>query len=377
MSVSHFDHVQIVGIESVVPEEFIDIDSEIEFFGGSEKRLARAKKMIGYGRRYIADEKTTVSDLAICAAQRLMKELNLSSDEIDLLIFVNQKPDYPEPSDACIAHGVLSLRKSCPALHLNHGCAGYVYALWVAHSMIASGAVKNCLLLAGDLCARTTDQTNRKVAQVFGDSASATFLRYTSETRKSTFVVGCDGSGWDKIIRPFGGTRLPLDSQTVNLKIRDANGTARFVREGLMQGEDVFRFTMDIAPKLIQDVLFEASWTIGDVDLFAIHQANKQIVENIVERAGIPFEKAPTNVFSKYANTSANSVVTVLCDQTKDVRMQNVILCAFGIGLSWAGAALNISGMYNGGISTYITPKDKLSRKEQVEYWIKRFEKGE
>ena len=34
-----------------------------------------------------------------------------------------------------------------------------------------------------------------------------------------------------------------------------------------------------------------AGWTNDDVDLFSIHQANKQIVEMVVDRAGIPAEK--------------------------------------------------------------------------------------
>ena len=141
-----------------------------------------------------------------------------------------------------------------------------------------------------------------------------------------------------------------------------------------MKGEDVFNFTMDVAPALLNDTMKAANWRADDVDLFAIHQANKQIVENIVSKAGIPPEKAPVDVFSKYANNSTNSVVTVVCDQNNTLK--NVVLCAFGIGLSWGGAALDLSGMYNGGISSYVSPKDKPTREQQIQYWINYF-KGE
>lgn len=376
MAASTFRNVRIAGIKTSLPEHTIDIDAELEFFGGSPKKLARAKKMMGYGRRYVADENTTVTDLAVDAARKLMAEMKIAAESIDLLIFVNQKPDYPEPTDACLAHGELGLRTSCPALHINQGCTGYIQGLWTAHAMISSGAARNCLLLAGDVCTRTIDQRNRKVAPVFGDSASATFLLRTEEERQAAFVLGCDGTGWDKIIRPVGGMRIPCDSRTTALVVKDTAGNPWTPLQGMMKGEDVFNFSINIAPALIRQTLTEAGWENDDVDLFAIHQANRQIVENIIDRAGIPPEKSPSDVFSKYANHSTNSVVTVLCDQPKDVPLKNVLLCTFGVGLAWSGAAVDVSGMYQGGFTTYISQKDKMTRDQQLERWIKQF-KGE
>lgn len=374
MTNSCFNHVRIKGIKTVLPENYIDIDDELQYFDNNPKKLARAKKMVGYGRRYIADDLTTVTDLAVDAAEKLMQEMQIDKEQIELLIFVNQKPDYPEPCDACIAHGRLNLSKQCAALDINLGCSGYVHALWTAFAMIEARSVHNCLILAGDLCARTTDQSNRKAAPVFGDAASATFVEYSVEEIPSFFIAGADGSGWDKIIRPFGGTRLPIRKDVIDLDIVDDNGNHWTPDQGMMKGEDVFNFTMTVVPQLLTDILDLAKWDKESVDLFAIHQANKQIVDSIVALAKIPAEKAPVDVFSKYANNSTNSVVTVLCDQEK--KLNKVVLCAFGIGLSWAAAALDFSSVYNGGISTYIPAKKRMNRQQKIEYWTKYF-KGE
>ena len=80
------------------------------------------------------------------------------------------------------------------------------------------------------------------------------------------------------------------------------------------------------------------------------------------------------DIFSKYANNSTTSVVTVLCDQQKP--LGKTILCAFGVGLAWGGAALDLTNTYNGGISTYYPPKERVSHQKQIENWIKYF-KGE
>ena len=376
MSSCKFDNVKMCGIKTVVPEHYIDIDDELQYFNDNPKKVARAKKMIGYGRRYIADKNTTVVDMAVDAAEKLLDEMKINKTEIDLLIFVNQKPDFQEPCDACVAHGRLGLGKNCTTLDINLGCSGYVHALMTAHAYLSSGAFKTCLLLAGDLCGKYTDQKNRKAAPVFGDAASATILKHTNETRTATFVTGTDGSGWNKIIHPFGGARLPYDEKTVSLKVENAVGDEIGLNQGVMKGEDVFNFTMEVAPQLILDTLEAANLTKEDIDLYAIHQANKQIVENIISKASIPAEKAPIETFSKYANNSTNSVVTVLCDQGIGKDLNQVMLTAFGIGLSWGSCILNISDLYNGGISTYISPKDYPTREEQINYWI-RYYKGE
>lgn len=373
MSDSSFEHVRICGVKSVLPERYIDIDDELEFFDGSAKKLARAKKMMGYGRRYLADEDTTVTDLAVDAAQRLMAEMAVAPEDVDCLVFVNQKPDYPEPCDACLAHGVLGLKRSCLALNINMGCSGYVHGLMVAHAFISSGAVKRCLLLAGDMCGRLTDRANRKGAPVFGDAASATLLEYTSESRKACFVMGSDGTGWDKIIRPIGGTRSRFTAENITYTATDAHGNIWRVGDGIMQGEEVFKFTMDVAPQLLRDTVALSGWKEEDIDLYLIHQANKQIVENIIDRAGIPAAKAPTDTFSKYANNSTTSVVSVLCDQPQDADLKKIIFCTFGIGLSWGGAAVDISGLYNGGFSTYIPPANRPDQSTLLKHWARLF----
>lgn len=376
MTVSLFNHVRLLGIKTVIPEHFIDIDDELQYFDNNPKKLARAKKMMGYGRRYIADENTTVTDMAIDAAEKLFSEMNVDRNEIDLLVFVNQKPDYSEPCDACIAHGRLNLKKSCASININMGCSGWLYGLSAASGIMQGGGVKKCLVLAGDKATHKTKTENRKGAPVFSDAASATVLEYVQDDVKSVFVLGSDGTGWDKIIRPFGGVRLPFEKDNIDLSVTDDKGNVYTCQQGIMQGEDVFNFTMEVAPALLNETMETANWTSEEVDLFAIHQANKQILENIIFKAGIPPEKVPVDVFSKYANNSTNSVVTVLCDQPKDTALNKVVLCTFGIGLSWSGAALDLSGMYNGGISTYVSPKDRPTRAEQIQHWINYF-KGE
>ena len=374
MSKSKFNNVKITGIKTVIPAHFIDIDDELQYFDNNQKKMTRAKKITGYGRRYVVDPGTTVVDMCVDAAEKLFLEMDFDRNKIDALIFVNQKPDYREPADTCIAHGKLNLGENCMATGIPLGCSGYAYALFTAHAMIACKAVKCCLVLAGDIATHNVPQNNRKIAQLFGDACSATIVEYSDEPIESAFVLGTRGADWDKIVTPMGGTKLPVDKQAFDILYEDTSGNIWNPIQPVMQGESVFNFTKEIAPKIIHDTMNLADKTLEDIDMFVVHQANKQIVETIASIADLPLEKVPTETFTKYANNSTNSVVTVICDTLLGVDKPKIILCSFGIGLSWGAAYLDLSYMYNAGISTYFSDKNKETREEQIEKWAKLFQ---
>ncbi len=373
---SKFNNVKIKGIKTVVPQKYIDIDDEIQYFENNPKKLARTKKMVGFGRRHVLDEGCTVVDLCEQAAKELIKELKIDKDKIEALVMVNQSPDYLHPASSAILHGKLGLQKTCTTLDLGLGCSGYVYGLWMVHSLIASGAVKNVLFLAGDSPSQHSDRRNRLVNQIFGDAGSATYLEYIEEDNTAYFSLGTDGTGWDRIIAPASAKRLQLKSDICDKEIEDKNGNIWKLNDTIIHGQDVFNFTIEVAPQNIKDVMEYAQKTDSDIDYYAIHQANKQIVESVAMKADIPDDKYSSQTFSKYGNNSTTSVATAICDQLEGKKYNTILLSAFGVGLSWASAIININNLYNGGISYFIPPENMLTREEQIQYWIKQF-KGE
>lgn len=373
MSQSQFRHVKIRGVNVVLPKDYIDIDSELEYFDNNLKRLARQKKMIGFGRRFIVDGKTTITDMAVDAVLKLRDSLGLDLQKVDALFVVDHTPDFLGPCDACVLHGKLGLRKGIPAFDVNIGCSGYIYGLWLAHTMIEARAVKNCLLVAGDLATLGTKQSNRKRAPLFSDSVSATFIEYTEDERLSSFVLGTDGSRWDTIVKPVGGSRFPFTRESFELTSRDCDGNEWTVEQEIMAGEEVFGFTMEVVPQLISDTLLLAGVDKSAIDMFAIHQANRQIVEMIASKAALPVEKVPMDVFSRYANTTVNSALSVVCDQNVDLRRNRVAMFSFGAGLSWGGVVLDLEDAVIGGVTTYVPRDEKYQVSRQIEFWLHKF----
>ena len=104
----------------------------------------------------------------------------------------------------------------------------------------------------------------------------------------------------------------------------------------------------------------------------ALHQANKQILQTICKKVGIPEEKYSTETFTKYANCASSSVFTVILDNINKAK-DTILLSSFGIGLAWAAAVIKFNDFYNGGISIYKKTENVLSRQELIQYWIDKF----
>lgn len=371
-----FKHVSFDGIAAVVPERFINIDDEIAFFDNNPKKLLRAKKIIGYGKRHVVLTGTTTLDLCEVAARRLLHGMAIAADSIDTLIVVNQSPDHFLPSGSCILHGRLGLAKSCAALDISLGCSGYVYGLWLAHSLIASGASRQLLLLAGDTPSLHSDVANRLTNPLFGDAGTATLLRRTADENPAYFTLGSDGTGWHHIVIPGGGFRLPPDRGMLETVHHDAQGNPWKMTESILEGMPVFNFTLHEVPPSIQAVLDAAGLSVDDVDFFALHQANKQIVQAIATALDLPADKVSWETFSRYGNQSTASVACTLCDALAESMprgRQKLLLSGFGVGLSWANAVLTCDHAYNGGVTFFSPSGDAPTRDALLSFWNQKF----
>jgi len=348
MANSSFKNVKISGILTVVPEIIKSIDDEIDLYGGNQKQIDRIKKTIGLDERRVSDADTTSVDLCEAAAQKLFKGLDLKKKDVDGLIFVTQTPDHFQPSNAAIIHGRLGLDNSCASFDINLGCSGYVYGLWMAHMMVASGTCNQVLLLAGDTISKFVNPRDRSTAPLFGDAGSATLIEKTEANTKSFFSLHTDGSGNDFIKVPAGGFRCPTTEKTT-VEYEDDKGNWRSKNDIYMNGGEVFNFSIKTEPAAINEILEYSQKMIKDVDYVVFHQANKYIITNIAKRLKLPLNKVPCETVSKYGNQSSASIPSTINDALSEkvsTSQQDIILSGFGVGLSWASASIILDNIY-------------------------------
>lgn len=377
MSKASFNHVQISGITAVVPKNFISIDDEIEFFHNDQKLLERNKKILGLGKRHVADDRTTNCDLCEAAARDLIETLNIEKEKIDTLIVVSSSHDYHYPADACILQGRLGLSEECTCFDIaGLACSAYVHGLVQAHALISSGTAKKVLLLTGDITSTHSDKRNRNSNMLFGDAGTATLVEYTDEENPAYFYTGTKGKDWDKLIAPAGGYALPVRKDIADLEITDKSGNVWRMYDDIMKGLDVFKFATEVGPRGISKVLEMANKTKEEIDYFAFHQANKQIVRTIGMYAGLPKDKFSSQTFSEYGNCGAAAVTIDICRHLSENKVNSLCLATFGVGLSYGFALLNMEKSYIGRVKIYQSSADKMNREEKIRYWMNYFKEG-
>ncbi|TVP79607.1 MAG: ketoacyl-ACP synthase III [Puniceicoccaceae bacterium] len=340
-----FQDIKIAGMVTCVPPREKCIDDELALFGGNLKQLERLKKTIGLNKRRVVDAGTTAADLCHVAAQHLLLSLGLEPGAIDALICVTQTPDYPQPCNAAVLHGRMALSKDCAALDVNLGCSGYVYGLWLAHSMVASGGCQRVLLLAGDTISRLVHPQDRAVAPLFGDGGSATLVERAQGAAHSYFSLQTDGRGYDQLIVPAGGARCPHSPETAKV-LQDEAGNSRSAENLFMDGAEIFNFSITEEPRSVKELLEYARMRAEDVDYFVFHQANRYILKNIAKRLKLNPAKVPMETVERYGNQSSASIPAAICGELaqslKSASARQLLLSGFGVGLSWGSAVLEV-----------------------------------
>ncbi|WPJ97969.1 3-oxoacyl-[acyl-carrier-protein] synthase III C-terminal domain-containing protein [Coraliomargarita algicola] len=314
MSKCRFNDVKISGIVTCVPTEEKSIDDELELFGGNVKQLERLKKTIGLSKRRVVDENTTAADLCEQAARHLLAAGAVEREQIDTLICVTQTSDYSQPCNAAVLQGRLGLSKECASFDVGLGCSGYVYGLWLAHSLVASGASEHVLLLAGDTISRLVNAKDRAVAPLFGDGGSATLIERGAGVGTAYFSLQTDGAGYDKLIVPAGGARQPRSAETA-VVAEDEAGNFRSLENIYMDGAEIFNFSITEEPKSVQGLLEYAGSDADAVDYFVFHQANRYILGNIAKRLKLDPAKVPMQTVEHYGNQSSASIPSAICGE--------------------------------------------------------------
>lgn len=326
-----FEGSTIRGISAAMPKNKFH-NRDYELFSSGEH--AMFVKTTGIETRHIAIHGETTGDLCYAAAEYLISSLSWNKEEIDLLVFVSQSPDYFLPATSIVTQHRLGLQKSTTAFDINLGCSGYVYGLSVVSAMMASGGFRKALLLVGDISTAALNRKDKSTWPIFGDCGTATALEYNRDY-KMCFNLQSDGTGKDAIIIPHGGVRNPITAESFEEKEYEG-GNVRTLRNLWLNGLDVFNFSVREAPMNITALLNYCGKSESDIDLLFMHQANLLMNETIRKKVKFPSEKVPYTLKS-FGNTSSASIPLTIVNQQQGVTQKHhtMLLAAFGVGLSW------------------------------------------
>ena len=124
------------------------------------------------------------------------------------------------------------------AFDVNAACSGFVYALAVAHGMLAIGA-ERLLVIGSETLSRITDWDDRSVAVLVGDGAGAVVLEAVDGPGQLlSWTLGADGSLRHLLKCDHGGYLY-------------------------MDGKEIFRKAVRVVVESAEQAIAEAGLTVG------------------------------------------------------------------------------------------------------------------
>ena len=325
-------YAHIVGWGRYLPERAVSNDELSHLVDTTDEWIYQRT---GIRARHIAAAHETTATLAFEAAARALAVADLHPSQVELIIVATSTPGHMFPSTACLVQDYLGAGRA-GAFDLSAACSGFVYALQMASQSIATGAVRNAVVIGAETMSRVLDWSDRGTCVLFGDGAGAVVLKGSSVPGGVTATtLRSDGSGGDLLSLPaLYHNPVPIAG-------------AEFAHNGHhkntidMDGRQVYRFATGVIASSIQEVLKMAEMSIDDVDLIIPHQANTRLIETAAKKLKLPMEKFYLNV-ERTGNTSAASIPIALCEAVAEGRLKpddNVVFVGFGGGLTW-GASL-------------------------------------
>jgi 3-oxoacyl-[acyl-carrier-protein] synthase-3 len=297
----------------------------------------------GVRSRHIVGPDETASDLAVKAAESLFSQTTVPREEIDLLLFCTQCPDYLLPQTSSLLQHRIGLSKEISTFDLNLGCTGFVGGLAVAKAFLESRMARCALLLTADTYSKLIHPRDRTVRALFGDGAAATLIRGVDGCRAGLeeFAAGTDGARAACLIVRAGGARLPRSAETAREEIDDS-GCVRTAENLAMNGPEIFTFVMSTVPRVVHALLKRANLGPGDIDFYVMHQASLILMNSLRKQMRVPPEKVPIYIEDVGNTVSATIPMTLrkLLDEGKLKPGMRLMLVGFGVGLSWAGCTL-------------------------------------
>jgi 3-oxoacyl-[acyl-carrier-protein] synthase-3 len=317
----------------------------------------------GIRERHYARKGTSSVDLGFEAARHALDDAGLEAPDIDLILFATMTPAHYFPGNGGILAQKLGLTET-HAIDIRMQCAGFLSGLQIADAFIRSGTYRRILLVGAECHASfypwgedvwqvmfgevpgpvdpkwfALGTSLRDRAVIFGDAGGAFVLEADDNGTGRGFLgfeMRTDGTHWDKLFVPSGGSsRFPYFTPEMF-----ADGSTI----PIVEGRQVFRLATTAMPKIVQEVLRKHGFTIDDVSLLLMHQANLRINEAVQKSLGLPDERVFNNI-QKYGNTTAATLPLVF-HEAKLAGLVNpgdlVCFTALGAGLHWGAGLVRI-----------------------------------
>lgn len=301
--------VKMKNIEVYHPEHTVKNDYFIEHFKKLDRDITGFLDFMGKESRFIIKDKEETSlTMAIEASRKVLESANLTLDEVDMIFFTTQVPEYSIPTNAMMIHEALKGKSNTRVMDLNASCAGMSVAVEQASMyMKANPRIKNALVVGSEQLSILASPEEEISYAMFGDAACAVILEQSEEVGFIDAEYHTFSANTDKILYPVTGMSNVLQGR----------GSGRYLQFVPFDAS----FGAPITKRMIEDLLERNNMNIRDVDAFCLSQFAYADSTRLRDQFDLDMDKI-IYVGNKYGYTGTTSPFLSLYEGIQDGRIK-------------------------------------------------------
>ena len=319
-------NVTITGTGSYLPERVIDNDTLATMVHGFDTERggdfgAWVDQVTHVHERRFCDWPVRTNDLALPAARQALEVAGLEPQDIGLIVYASFTVSQDLPGDHCLFAQQLGAENT-PVFHLKAACAGTIYGLGVAWSMVASGVYDHVLVIGSETASKALNFHDPITSIIFGDGAGAAVVSRRDGSAGGGMLPAHLGFKYSPRNIHLGNSNIPVD--VARFPDRQIEPGVQLVEQALVEmesGPNVLRSAVLAMAECVERCLGYDGGALRKKDPELLetlrgarvvpHQANGRIIDGLADRLRIAPERMVRTIY-RYGNMSAASNLVAL-----------------------------------------------------------------
>jgi len=269
--------VKIIGTGSYLPRLRIRTEELIKNYGLNAD-AEKVKNVVGIHFRHWCDQTETTSTMGAIALQRAMENSHIKAGDLTRIILGTSTADHTNLSSANKIQKLVGA--SCPAVDVVNACSSFMFAL--DYAILAANEGDYIAVVGADTKSRFVNKNDQRFLPIFGDGAAAWIVKKNKgDSGFGIPFLYTDGTKYDLLLNPAGGSALPASYETVE------NGLHATNLSDSISGLDLVSEAVDTLSYLTKRCLYLNNKSANEVDFFVFHQANALILKGVQKKLGL------------------------------------------------------------------------------------------
>ncbi|MCY6957261.1 ketoacyl-ACP synthase III [Clostridium brassicae] len=322
-----YRNIRLKGIEIYHPKNKVHNSFFIKHFDKEAEKVEKLMEHLGREYRYFGDlNEENALTLAVESSKKVMKAANICPEELDMIVFASDTPEYTFPSNALKINNEIKAKNAHLVYDMNSNCIGMLTAMdVVSRYMKSNNNIKKALVVGSLMISSVIDKNDDLTYPTFADGSAAIILEAVEENESRGFIDSntfTDSNYHNSFLNPLCGLS--------KLHKNDVQSRAK----QLLWSPFDFSFLATNWKKVITEMLDRYSLQPEEIGHFLFSQFSKPDVEETLKKMNVGLDKY-TFVGNEYGYTGVSSPFFALHRALKDNKIKEndyVVFCSVGAG---------------------------------------------